>query len=145
MTQTPASAIRAAGELRTVFSRLRRRFREVTDVGDLTPSQTSVLSRLAKNGPATATELAAAERVRPQSMTAILVAIEQHGYLERTPDPHDGRRQLISLSEAGVELVVGTRREREEWIAQALATDFTEPERQTILAALALLDRLAEK
>ncbi|HEX5205526.1 MarR family winged helix-turn-helix transcriptional regulator [Paractinoplanes rhizophilus] len=145
MTQTPPSAIRAAGELRTVFSRLRRRFREVAGVGDLTPSQTSVLSRLAKSGPATATELAAAERVRPQSMTATLAAIEQHGYLTRTPDPHDGRRQLISLSDAGAEFVEGTRRVREEWIAAALATDFTEAERQTILAALVLLDRLAEK
>jgi len=145
MAETPASAIKVAGELRAVVSRLRRRFREVAGVGDLTPSQTSVLSRLAKNGPATATELAAAERVRPQSTTAILGAIEQHGYIRRTPDPHDGRRQLISLSEAGVEFVEGTRREREEWMAHALATDFTEPERQTILAALALLDRLAEK
>ena len=145
MTATPPSAIKVAGELRTVFSRLRRRFREVADTGDLTPSQTSVLSRLSKNGPATATELAAAERVRPQSMTATLAAIEQHGYLRRTPDPHDGRRQLISLSAAGVDLVEGTRREREEWMAAALASDFTEDERQTILTALVLLDRLAEK
>jgi DNA-binding MarR family transcriptional regulator len=78
-------------------------------------------------------------------MTATLAAIEQHGYLTRTPDPHDGRRQLISLSDAGAEFVEGTRRVREEWIAAALATDFTEAERQTILAALVLLDRLAEK
>ena|SRR5689334_9738498 len=145
MTGLPASAIRAAGELRVVFSRLRRRFREVADVGDLTPSQTSVLSRLSKYGPATMTELAAAERVRPQSMAATLAAIDRHGYLRRTPDPHDGRRQLISLTDTGVELVEGTRREREEWVAGALAADFTEDERQTILAALALLDRLAEK
>jgi len=145
MTGIPASAIRAAGELRVVFSRLRRRFREVADVGDLTPSQTSVLSRLSKYGPASASELAAAERVRPQSMTATLAGIDQHGYLRRTPDPHDGRRLLISLTDAGVEFVEGTRREREEWLAGALAADFTEDERQTILAALTLLDRLAER
>jgi len=71
--------------------------------------------------------------------------VGQHGYLQRTPDPHDGRRQLISLTETGVELIEGTRREREEWVAGALATDFTEDERQTILTALVLLDRLAEK
>ena len=144
MPDVPASAIKTAGELRAVFSRLRRRFREVTDVGDLTPSQTSVLSRLSRFGPASASELATAERIRPQSMAAILAAIDQHGYLRRTQDPHDGRRQLISLTDAGTAFVEGTRREREEWLAAALAADFTEQERQTILAALVLLDRLAE-
>jgi DNA-binding transcriptional LysR family regulator len=59
MAETPASAIKVAGEPRAVVSRLRRRFREVADVGDLPPSQTSVLSRLSKSGPATASELAA--------------------------------------------------------------------------------------
>jgi DNA-binding MarR family transcriptional regulator len=145
MHEIPASAIQAAGELRAVFSRLRRRFREVTDVGDLTPSQTSVLSRLSRFGPASASDLAAAERVRPQSMAATLAGIDQHGYLQRTPDPHDGRRQLISLTDSGVEFVEGTRREREEWLANALAAEFTEEQRQTILSALALLDKLAER
>jgi DNA-binding MarR family transcriptional regulator len=145
MSETPASAVRAASELRTVFSRLRRRFREVTDVGELTPSQTSVLSRLSKTGSMTASELAAAERVRPQSMAATLAGIEPHGFLARTADPHDGRRQVISLTEHGREFVEGTRREREEWIARALTERFSEDERQTILTALGLLDRLAEQ
>ena len=143
--ELPMSAIQAAGELRTVFSRLRRRFREVADVGDLTPSQTSVLSRLSKGGPVSASDLAAAERVRPPSIAATLAAIDQHGYIQRTPDPHDGRRQLVSLTDAGRSFVEGTRREREEWMAHALAEDYTEAERQTILTALALLDRLAAR
>lgn len=145
MTGVPASAITAASELRTVFSRLRRRLRDVTDLGDLTPSQTSVLSRLAKGGPVSASDLAAAERVRPQSMAAILAGIDQHGLIRRTPDPHDGRRQLITLTDAGREVIAGSRRAREEWISRALAEDFTESERQTILAALTLLDRLAQR
>lgn len=145
MTGIPASAITAASELRAVFSRLRRRLRDVTDLGDLTPSQTSVLSRLSKGGPVSASDLAAAERVRPQSMAAILAGIDQHGLIRRTPDPHDGRRQLITLTDAGREVVAGSRRAREEWISRALTEDFTEAERQTILAALALLDRLADR
>jgi DNA-binding MarR family transcriptional regulator len=145
VTDTPASAITAASELRAVFSRLRRRLRDVTDLGDLTPSQTSVLSRLAKGGPVSASDLAAAERVRPQSMAAILAGIDQHGLIRRTPDPHDGRRQLITLTDAGREVIAGSRRAREEWISRALTEDFTEAERQTIIAALALLDRLAAR
>ena len=63
-------SVRAARELRVVVGRLRRRLREVSATGDLTPSQTSVLSRLGQDGAASASDLAAAERVRPQSMAA---------------------------------------------------------------------------
>jgi DNA-binding MarR family transcriptional regulator len=145
MTEIPDSAVRAARELRVVFSRLRRRLREVAGFGDLTPSQTAVLSRLDKSGPASASDLAAAERVRPQSMAAILTAIEQHGLIGRTPDPADGRRQLISLTAEGDAMIAGSRRVREEWLALAFADDYTEAERTTILEALTLLDRLAER
>jgi DNA-binding MarR family transcriptional regulator len=142
MAEIPASAVQAASELRTLISRLRRRLRVVADLGDLTPSQTSVLSRLDKSGPASASDLAAAERVRPQSMAATLAAIEQHGMIRRDPDPADGRRQLISLTGAARETILGSRRAREEWLSRTLADEFTEAERQTVLAALILLDRL---
>lgn len=145
MAEIPASAIQAASELRVVFSRLRRRLRDVTDLGDLTPSQTSVLSRLYKGGPVSASDLATAERVRPQSMAATLAGIDRHGLIQRTADPHDGRRQLITLTDTGREVIAGSSRAREEWIARALAEDFTEAERQTIVEALTLLDRLAER
>ena len=145
MTEIPASAVRAATELRAVVSRLRRRLREVADIGDLTPSQASVLSRLDQSGPVSASDLAAAERVRPQSMAATLAAIEQHGLIRREPDPADGRRQLISLTDAARETILGSRRAREEWLARTLADDFTEAERQTVLAGLALMDRLVRE
>lgn len=64
------SSIRAARDLRVVFSRLRRRLREVTTAEDLTPPQTAALLRLAKDGPVSTSQLAGAERVRPQSMAA---------------------------------------------------------------------------
>ncbi len=145
MAEIPASAVQAASELRTVISRLRRRLRAVADLGDLTPSQTSVLSRLDKNGPVSASDLAAAERVRPQSMAAILAAIEQHGLIRRDPDPADRRRQLISLTDTARETIVGSRRARDEWLSRTLADEFTEAERQIVLAALTLLDRLVEE
>jgi DNA-binding MarR family transcriptional regulator len=142
--EIPASAVRAAGEIRVVFSRLRRRLREVAGLGDLTPSQTSVLSRLDRGGPATMSELAAAERVRPQSMAATLAAIDGHGLIKREPDRADGRRQLISLTGAGQEAILGSRRQREAWLARTLAEHFTEDERRTLLDALVLMDRLAD-
>jgi DNA-binding MarR family transcriptional regulator len=139
-----AEATRAAHEVRVVFGRLRRRLREIAGVGDLTPSQVSVLSRLDKDGPASASDLAAAERIRPQSMAATLGALDEHGLIRRDADPDDGRRHLVSLTPAGIERLEGDRQARQEWLARALQERFTEAERRTVREGLALLDRLTQ-
>lgn len=138
------SAVRAAGDLRVAFSRLRRRLLEV-DAGKLSPSQTSVLRRLHKEGPASASELAAIERVRPQSMAATLTALDEHALITRSPDARDGRRQVVSLTDAGRERAEGDREARREWLARAFAEHCTEGERQTVIKAMALLERIAHQ
>ena len=138
------SAVAAARDLRVVFSRLRRRLRDVAIGGDLTPSQTAVLTRLWKEGASSASALAGAERVRPQSMATILAALDQRGLIERTPDPEDGRRQVVSLTKAGRERAESDRQVREEWLARAMHERYSERERRIILDALSLLERLTE-
>src|SRR5690242_16225568 len=149
------SATRAAQDLRVAFSLLRRRIREVSETRDpaqrpaqgpaqdLTPSQISALTLVSKSGAATASALAAVEGVRPQSMAATLAALDQFGLIQRNPDPGDGRRQLVTLTDAGRERVEGTRQARSEWLAQAFQERCTEGERQTVIEAMALLERLA--
>jgi DNA-binding MarR family transcriptional regulator len=142
------SAARAARDLRVVFSRLRRRIREIARdeaEGVLTPSQESALTLVGKHGAATASALASAEGVRPQSMAATLAALEQHGLIRRAPDPDDGRRQLVTLTESGRARVEGNRQAREEWLARAFQDRFTEEERQTVLDALKLMERLSRQ
>ncbi|MFI0961878.1 MarR family winged helix-turn-helix transcriptional regulator [Streptomyces sp. NPDC021080] len=154
------SAARAAQDLRVAFSLLRRRIREVSETPDraqaqgetrgqalgrtqdLTPSQISALTLVSKSGAATASALAAAEGVRPQSMAATLATLDQYGLIQRNPDPGDGRRQLVTLTDAGRERVEGTRQARSEWLARAFEERCTEDERQTVIAAMALLERL---
>jgi DNA-binding MarR family transcriptional regulator len=148
-TATPAgisdSAARSARDLRVVLSRLRRRIREVATDEDLTPSQESALTLVGKHGAATASALASAEGVRPQSMAATLAALDQHGLIRRSPDPEDGRRQLVTLTEAGRARIEDNRQVREEWLARAFEDRYTETERRTILDALTLLERLSEQ
>ena len=138
------SASAAARDLRVVVGRLRRQLRGLATDGDLTPSQTAVLTRLWKEGASSASALAGAERVRPQSMATIVAALEQRGLIERTPDPEDGRRQVISLTKAGRRRAESDRQVREEWLARAIHERYSESERHTILDALSLLERLTD-
>ena len=138
------SAAQGARDIRVVFSRLRRRLRDLTTGDDLTPSQTAVLTRLCKEGASSTSALAGAERVRPQSMAAIVAALEGHGLIQRAPDPDDGRRQVITLTRAGRKRAESDRQVREEWLARTLQDQFSERERRVIVEALALLQRLTE-
>jgi DNA-binding MarR family transcriptional regulator len=84
---TSVSAGVVARDVRVVVSRLRRRLQEVATAEDLTAPETSVLVRLGTGGAASASVLAGAERVRPQSMAATLAALEERGLVRRDPDP----------------------------------------------------------
>ena len=139
-----ADAALAARDLRILVGRLRRRLREVDDVQELTASQLAALGRLDRDGPASTSDLAKAERVRPQSMAATVAVLEERGLVVRRPDPGDGRRQLIEPTALADTLVSGSRRARDEWLEQALRKRFSPDELATIVAALGLLERLSE-
>jgi len=137
------STVDLARELRVLVGRLRRRVKEVTDTYELTASQLAVVSRLGREGPATASDLAAAERVRPQSMAATIAALDERGWLVRRLDPGDGRKQWLSLSDTAREHL-SDKQMREEWLCQALRDRYTDAERATIAEALELLGRLTQ-
>ncbi|GAB1332902.1 MarR family winged helix-turn-helix transcriptional regulator [Streptomyces sennicomposti] len=136
------SAARAAHDVRVVYSRLRRRLRETYDRGDLTPSQTSVLSRLDKDGEASVSDLAAAEGVRHQSVASIVGVLAERGLVARRPDPEDGRRQLVYVTDSGHTFLEDRRRAGEGWLARALEDRCTEEERRLLLDAAAVLERI---
>ncbi len=142
---TSASALQLALDLRVAFGRLRRRLREMATGVELTPSQASVLARLGKDEASTASALAVVEGVRPQSMAATLAALEQLGLIARTPDPADGRRQIVELTDAGRREEAGNQEAREEWLTRAVHERLTEAERVTLIEAMRLLERLVRE
>ncbi|HEV7977224.1 MarR family winged helix-turn-helix transcriptional regulator [Amycolatopsis sp.] len=144
MGRVTTHVAQAAGELRGVVGQLHRRLRQVDNADVLTPSQSAVLGRLARDGAATQGELATAEHVRQQSMAATLGVLDELGHLTRSPDPADGRRTLISLSKLGERTVRGVHQHREEWLARALASELSAEELKTVVDALPLLRRLTQ-
>src|SRR6476469_8013430 len=138
------SAATTAREVKVVFSRLRRRTYGLALSDDLSGSQAGVLARLHNEGPSSASALASAEAISHQGIGAILAVLETRGYIQRSPDPTDGRRQLVSLTAAGVAQADSTTTAREEWLARALQDRLTEDERRVVRNAMALLNRLAE-
>ena len=138
------SAATTAREVKVVFSRLRRRYRGLGLTDDLSGSQAGVLTRLHQEGPSSASVLANAETVSHQAIGAILAVLKTRGFIQRSPDPTDGRRQLISLTAAGVAQAENTTSAREEWLARALQDRLTEDERRLVRNAMELLNRLAE-
>ncbi|WP_395397541.1 MarR family winged helix-turn-helix transcriptional regulator [Novosphingobium sp. BL-8A] len=139
-----SSAARLAQDLRLLVGRMKRRLREQAGAGDLTPSQTSVLLRLEKHGPATTSDLARAEGMRPQSMGAVISALEEAGMVIGTPDPADGRRTILSLSENCRNWMQEGRAARQDWLARTIHARLDTEEQEVLATALALLKRLVD-
>ena len=131
-----------AHEFRETLGRVIRRVR--AEGGQPPVGQMAVLGRLDREGPASTSDLAAAERMRPQSMAQTVRDLESAGLVSRRPDPDDGRRALVELTPAGLERLHTTRARREGWLAELFEREFTAAERETLRDALPLLRRIAD-
>jgi len=137
-----ASAL--AGELRILISQLRHRLREQSHLGDYTWSQTSVIIRLERDGPATVSALARAEGVRQQSMGATISTLEAAGLVKGSPDPADGRQTILSLTDACREMIQASRAAKEDWLFHAIQTKLSPAEQEQLATDLELLKRIAD-
>ncbi|OXR41692.1 putative HTH-type transcriptional regulator [Nocardia cerradoensis] len=143
MSGKPApTAAAVASDLRVAVSRLLRQLRAQAEGSDLTKSQSSVLIRLEQGGPATATQLAHAAGMRPQSMAKIVRALEEAGLIAGTPDPADGRKTVLDLTEAARDEFRTGRRAKEDWLTRVIEAEFTDAEIRQLADAVGLLDRI---
>jgi DNA-binding MarR family transcriptional regulator len=145
--QAPARARSAAqgalaDRLHSAAIRLLRRLRAEDAASGVSAPRLSALSVLVFGGPHTIGELAAAEQVRPPTISRLVRDLERDGLVERAGDPDDARVQRVRASAAGRALLAAGRARRVERLAASVA-ELTAEERAALAAALPLLERLA--
>ena len=137
-----ARAAALATEIRALVGKLKRKLREQAAVGDLPPSQISVLLRLEREGPATTSSLARLEGMRPQSMGTVIAPLQAAGLVAGTPDPADGRQTLFSLTDSCRKWVEDGRSARQDWLTRTLQARLSPEEHDRLAEAVELLKRL---
>jgi len=124
-------------------SAIARRLRHTQAPGALSLPERAALGRLDRDGPSTAAELARAEQITPQAMGSTLSGLEERGFVARRPDPGDGRRMILMLTEDGTRVLRQKRDARGRQLAAALAEEFTPDELRTLREAAVLIERLS--
>ena len=109
-----------ADRLHSAAIHLLRTLRRVDDKTGLTAPRLSVLSVLVFAGPRTLGQLARAEQVRPPTMTRLIAALEDDGFVKRITDSSDGRVTIISATKKGEALMWLGRSRRVESLAARL-------------------------
>lgn len=138
---TPEPATVAA-ELRTAMGKLTRRVKHEDRIPH---GQVAVLGTLDRDGAMTTSDLAAEQRVRPQSMARAVGLLLEQGLVARRAHPTDGRKSLVELSAAGRTALDAERGRRAGWLAQVIEAELTAEEQQVLARGAALLERLAAR
>src|SRR5579872_4961725 len=84
--------------LRVALARLSRRLRR-HEVAGLTPTQLAALATVEQAGPMRLGDLAAIEGIAPSTLTRLVAALEESGYVRRSPDPADARATTLVITE----------------------------------------------
>jgi DNA-binding MarR family transcriptional regulator len=133
----------AIADLIQAMGLLIRRVRAATASNDLSLTESAVLGRLAKEGPATTADLARAENMKPQSMGTTIAALEELGLVERRQHPTDGRQVNIELTAKGAAMRNAAKAAKRTWLAQAIA-QLDKEEQATLFEAGAIIERLVK-
>jgi DNA-binding MarR family transcriptional regulator len=140
----PDPDLSTARAVRRATQRLSRRLQLQRAPDGLSLTKISLLGHLARNGPMTAGALAAADRLQPQSVTRVLAELEADGHITRLLNPTDKRQRVFAISDAGRLALRQDMRLRDKWLASVMHAELTPAERDTVLHAAAILERLAD-
>jgi DNA-binding MarR family transcriptional regulator len=128
--------------LRVALARLSRRLRR-HELAGLTPTQLAALATVEHSGPIRLGDLAAIEGIAPSTLTRLISALEDSGYVKRCADPTDARASTLAITPRGHEVLEQIRTETTLELARSLG-ELSPAQRSTLAAALPVLEQLAE-
>jgi DNA-binding MarR family transcriptional regulator len=131
-----------ATRLRVALARLSRRLRR-HELAGLTPTQLAALATVERSGPMRLGDLAAAEGIAPSTLTRLVTALEEGGYVRRCADPSDARASTLAVTPLGHEALERIRTESTRMLAASLQL-LTPAQRTALASALPALEHLAE-
>ena len=135
---------RLANDLSLAVVRMARQLRFRRPESPVSMSQLSALATLHKEGSMTPGALAVRERVRPPSMTRVVASLAELGLVARAAHPVDGRQVLVSVSDAGADLVESEKRASQEWLQLRLAA-LDHDQRRTLKQAADLMSAIVDE
>ena len=128
--------------LRVALARLSRRLRR-HELAGLTPTQLAALATVERSGPMRLGDLAAAEGIAPSTLTRLVTALEESGYVRRYADPSDARASTLAITPRGQEALERIRTESTLVLTASLRL-LTPAQRAALADALPVLEQLAE-
>ncbi len=128
--------------LRVALARLSRRLRR-HELAGLTPTQLAALATVGLSGPMRLGDLAAAEGIAPSTLTRLVTALEDSGYVRRCADPSDARASTLAITPHGQDALERIRTESTLVLAARLEL-LTPAQRSALADALPVLEHLAE-
>lgn len=134
-----------AARIGEMMDSLRRAMRSGRPVAGLAPRHEAALAWLRRKGRLTTAELARREQITPQSMGAVVTELVERGWVVKTKDPNDGRRELLALTDAGAAVVAETDVARRADLVRLLGTKLTAADRALVARALDVLMKIEEE
>lgn len=132
---------RLAGSLALAIVRMARRLRLRRDHELVSLTQLSALNTLYQEGSMSPGALAAAERVKPPSMTRVIASLADLGMVRREAHPTDGRQAIVTLASAGEKVITDEVAARKAWLNGRL-DELSDDERATLCAAIPVLEKI---
>jgi DNA-binding MarR family transcriptional regulator len=135
-----------AASLRITLNRIVKVMRrETRNDGQLSLTERSTLGLLYPDVQLAPTDIARTERVTAQSISQVVNHLVELNFVARTPSADDGRKTLLSLTDAGRARVEQARQEKQEWLAKALHERVSKAEKDLLVDALLILTKLVDE
>ena len=132
-----------ATRLHAASIKLLRLLRREDEDSGLSAPRLSALSVIVFDGPLSLAELAAAEQVRPPTMSRLVEALVGLGLITREADPANRRMVSIAATQAGRDLLEAGRGRRVRLLTARLKR-LTDSEQRALFRAVELIERVAK-